>query len=161
MEFFDKLGKKASETYQEVKVRTTNFSEEMKLKSKINDLKGTRSACYTEMGKHVYNDIKDNKDVDRAVITEKCDEITKLTEEIEKLEAELASYSKTRKCAACGAKMDTEYKFCPKCGQEQPQVAKEEPAPEVKEEDTEVQEAKEADVIIENNEENEDKKEEN
>ena len=37
MDFFNKLGKKASETYQVTKEKTVKFSEEMKLKGKIND----------------------------------------------------------------------------------------------------------------------------
>ena len=37
MDFFSKLGKKASETYQATKEKAVNLSEELKLKSKISD----------------------------------------------------------------------------------------------------------------------------
>lgn len=39
MDFFNKLGKKASETYQATKEKATTISEELKLRGKISDLK--------------------------------------------------------------------------------------------------------------------------
>jgi len=39
MDFLNKLGKKASETYQATKEKATTLSEELKLKGKISDLK--------------------------------------------------------------------------------------------------------------------------
>ena len=39
MDFFNKLGKKASETYQVTKEKTVKFSNEVKLKGKISDTK--------------------------------------------------------------------------------------------------------------------------
>lgn len=39
MEFFNKLGKKASQTYQATKEKATNLSDELKLKGKISEKK--------------------------------------------------------------------------------------------------------------------------
>jgi len=47
MDFFDELGKKVSETYQEAKEKATNFSEEIKLKNRINNLKEIKTTLYT------------------------------------------------------------------------------------------------------------------
>ncbi len=129
MDFFDELGKKTTETYHEVKKQVTNFSEEFKLKNKVSNLKERKNTLYTEIGEIVYSDIKDNKDVDRNVITEKCNELTTVLEEISKLEAEILSYRKMRICEGCGKKIDNEHRFCPHCGKEQPEIKKEEPAP--------------------------------
>ena len=38
MDFFNKLSKKATETYQVAKEKTSNISEEIKIKSKITSL---------------------------------------------------------------------------------------------------------------------------
>ena len=130
MDFFDELGKKTTETYHEVKKQVTNFSEEFKLKNKVSNLKERKNTLYTEIGEIVYSDIKDNKDVDRNVITEKCNELTAVLDEISKLEAEILSYRKMRICEGCGKKIDSEHRFCPHCGKEQPEIKKEEPAPE-------------------------------
>ena len=130
MDFFDELGKKTTETYHEVKKQVSDFSEELKLKSKLNNLKERKNTLYTEIGEIVYSDIKDNKDVDRTVVTEKCDELTAVLEDISKTEMEILSYRKKRVCEGCGKKIDTEHKFCPNCGKEQPEIKREEPVVE-------------------------------
>ena len=155
MDFFDELGKKVSETYQEAKEKATNFSEELKLKSRINNLKEIKTTLYTEIGEIVYGAIKDGKDVDRDAVTVKCDEITKIVEDISKIEADILSFKKMRVCTSCGKKIDFEHTYCPYCGKEQPEVVKQEHV-EVKEEP---ENAVEAEVnTVENSDEN---KEEN
>ncbi len=140
MDFFNKIGKKASETYQATKEKAVNISEEFKIKGKINNLKERKHTIYTEIGEIVFNDIKDGKDVAREDITPKCDEISKINDEISKLEVELLSYKKIKVCANCGRELEIEDKFCPACGKEQPKVEK----VEIKEEP---KETKEAEVI--------------
>ena len=54
MEFFDKLGKKASETYKATAEKTSKVAKEAKLKLKINELKSDVSDLYEEIGKKVY-----------------------------------------------------------------------------------------------------------
>lgn len=137
MDFFDELGKKTTETYHEVKKQVTNFSEEFKLKSKVNNLKERKNTLYTEIGEIVYSDIKDNKDIDKNVVTEKCNELSAVLEEISRLEAEILSYRKMRICDGCGKKIDNEHRFCPYCGKEQPEIKKEEPVHEEPEENPE------------------------
>ena len=110
MDFFDELGKKVSETYQEAKEKATNFSEELKLKSKINNLKEIKTTLYTEIGEIVYSAIKEGKEVDRDAVTVKCDEITKIVEDISKIETDILSFKKMRVCASCGNKIDYDHK---------------------------------------------------
>ena len=83
MDFFSKLGKKASKTYQATKEKAVNLSEELKIKGKISEIKDKINDIYTEIGKTVYNEIKEGRDVSKEEITEKCDEISKLNDEIE------------------------------------------------------------------------------
>ena len=147
MDFFDKLSKKASETYQVTKEKASNLSEELKIKGKINELNEKIEKTYDTIGRIVYNEIKDGKDVVREEITEKCEEISRKKDEISKLEEQLLAIKKVKKCVSCGAAININDEFCPKCGKEQPKVEK----VEIKEEPTNT---KEAEVVEVNNVEN-------
>ena len=85
MDFFDKLSKKMGEVYQGAKTKTEEVSQEFKLKSEISKRKSAIEKIYAEMGRIVYEDIKDNKDVSREVVEAKCAEITANYEEIARL----------------------------------------------------------------------------
>ena len=124
MDFFNKLGKKASETYQATKEKATNISEEFKLKGKISDLKERKMTLYTEIGEIVYKDVKDGKDVARDEVTPKCDEISKINDEISKLETEILNFKNIKICVGCGKELELENNFCSNCGKEQPKIEK-------------------------------------
>lgn len=140
MDFFGKLGKKASETYQATKEKASNISDELKLRGKISDRKTKIEDLIYEIGEIVYNEVKDGKDVSKDTIVSKCDEVSKLQDEISKLESEILTVKKIKKCSNCGAELDITADFCSKCGKEQPKAEK----VEVKEEPLK---AKEAEVI--------------
>ena len=151
MEFFDKLSKKASETYQVAKEKTTNLSEELKLKNKVNNLEETNYQIFAEIGEIVYNEVKAGRDVDKEQILPKVDDITLNKAEMEKLNARIRELKELKKCIKCGAEMPKTASFCSKCGTKQPVEQKVEIKPEPKD-------AKETEVIEVNN--VEDKKEE-
>lgn len=140
MNFFDKLGKKASKTYQVTKEKAANLSEELKLKGKISDLKDKIENLYTEIGKAVYNEIIVGKDVSKEEIATKCEEISKMKDDITKIENNILALKKAKKCIDCGEELELDAAFCSKCGKEQPKQEK----VEIKEEP---QEAKEVEVI--------------
>ena len=133
MDFLNKLGKKASETYQVTKEKTVKFSNEVKLKGKISDAKANINQVYKEIGELVYEQFKESTDK-KEDIELKCQVISNLNDEIEKLEAEILALKETKKCIACGEEIDSKSDFCPKCGKEQPKV---EEKVEVSEETTE------------------------
>lgn len=122
MDFFDKLGKKANETYKATMEKANSLSEEIKIKGKITEVKEKIEKMYTEIGKFVYNELKDGKDAPREEVTAKCDEISKLFDEITKLEADLLAAKGRKKCSSCGEEIDVKAEFCPKCGKEQPKI---------------------------------------
>ena len=141
MDFFSKLGKKASKTYQVTKEKAANLSEELKLKGKINDLKDKIEDVYKEIGKTVYDEVKDGKDVSKEEITAKCETISKYKDEIEKLQSDILALKNVVKCTNCGVELDLGDPFCYKCGTKQPEVEK----VEIKEETEEV--VKNAEVV--------------
>ena len=148
MDFLNKLGKKA--TYQVTKEKASNLSEEIKIKSKIGDYKDKIKEKYNEIGKEVYNQIKDGNDVSKDSIISKCDEITIAKNEISKLEEQLLAIKKVRKCSECGTEIPIDSDFCSKCGKAQPKVEK----VEIKEEPKDVKEAEVIEINnVENNEE--------
>ena len=152
MEFLNKLGKKASETYQVTKEKAVNLSEELKLRGKISEYKEEIVKNYKDIGEIVYNEIKNNNEVSKEAVTSKCEEIDKANDEISKLEVQLLALKKVKKCINCGAELDIDAEFCSKCGNKQPVVEK----VEVKEEPSDTKEAEVVEVnnVEENKEEN-------
>lgn len=145
MDFFSKLGKKASETYQITKEKAATLTEELKLKGQINDAKDKIEDLYKEIGQKVFEEIKAGNDVVREEISEKIEEISKLQEKIEKTQVEILALKKLKKCASCGAELELDSEFCSKCGLKQEK-------PEKQEENVEIQEesnpnAQEAEVV--------------
>lgn len=156
MDFFNKLSKKTNEVYQGAKEKTVKLSEEIKLRNKIGDLKDKVEKEYLEIGKAVYEKMKVGEDASKEEITPKCEEISRLKDEIEKVESDILALKNIKKCASCGAELDVNAEFCSKCGTAQPKVEKvevevaEEPADV---EETEVTEVKDAEAEEENKEE--------
>ncbi len=122
MEFFDKLTKKATETYKEAAEKTGKIAKETKLKIKINDNKTKINAIYEQIGKKVYQkhaqeeeefSIKDE-------LQEECTKIDVLANEIEIYNREILALSNQKECIKCKEKLQKDAKFCTKCGAEQP-----------------------------------------
>ena len=161
MDFFNKLGKKTNEVYQGAKEKTVKLSEEIKLKNKINDLKEKINKEYLEIGKAVYEKMKNGEDASKEEIIPRCDEISRLSEEAERLHANILALKNIKKCVSCGAELEYKAEFCSKCGTAQPKVEEEkvevaeEPSEAKEAEVTEVKDAEDSKEVVE-----EDKKEE-
>ena len=86
MEFFDKLGKKASEAYKITADKTGKIAKETKMKFKIGELKSQINDIYEEIGKKLYE-----KHLEREEISmhddfgEQFTKIDVLSDEIERL----------------------------------------------------------------------------
>ena len=96
MDFFNKLSKKATETYNFTKEKASNLSEELKLKGKMSELQRNVEDLYLNIGKKVYNELKDGKNVSEDEILSKCDEISKANDEISKLKEKILSLKKIK-----------------------------------------------------------------
>lgn len=143
MEFFDKLTKKASETYKGAAEKTSKLAKETKLKIKINENKTKIEHLYTEIGKKVYQEHSSSEGVNLGEeISNDCIQIDNLASEIELFHEEIRNLSNEKACTNCKEIINKEAKFCPKCGAEQP-------------EKTETTEVKEVEVIEDNKAENE------
>lgn len=145
MEFFDKLGKKASEAYKITADKTGKLAKEAKLRLKIGDLKSQINDIYEEIGKKVYQNHADSSTIDlKKEIEESCTKIDMLSEEIEMKLKECLELKDKKQCPNCFTEMDKDMKFCPECGAKQEIFEAEEIE---KSEDAEKIEVKEVEIV--------------
>ena len=131
MEFFDKLGKKASEAYKVTADKTGKLAKEAKLRMKISDLKSQINTIYKEIGETVYQKHTREGEYDiTKEIEEKKKKIDVLSDEIESNLKQCLELKDKRQCPSCFAEIEKDVKFCPKCGAKQEEI-QEEPAKEV------------------------------
>ena len=126
MDFFEKLTKKASDTYKTAAEKTNKIAGETKLKIKINDNKSKINDLYKEIGKKVYQkyELDGNLDI-KSDIEEELNNIQRLCDEIKEYERQILELSDMKECIKCNSKIEKGAKFCPVCGTEQPEEVKE------------------------------------
>ena len=127
MEFLNKLGNIASETYKKTSKKTGDLAKEAKIRMKMNEDKGKIKDIYTEIGKFIYQKHIDGAEIptDEEIIGF-CKNIDELSEGIEKASDQLLALRGKRVCEHCHAEIDISVKFCPSCGTEQPEIPVEE-----------------------------------
>ncbi len=153
MDFFDKLTKKATETYKGAAEKTSKIAKETKLKMKISENKSKIDELYKEIGKKVYQKhVTNDNNCVKDQIAEEIAKIENLSNEIEEFHNQILELSNAKTCVKCKETMDKEAKFCPKCGAEQPEI-KEPEAKEVEvlDVDNEVSEESTENNTVENN----------
>ena len=120
MDFFDKIGEKASKTYKITAEKTSKIAKEAKLKMKMNELKAEANDVYKEIGKKVYEkhireeDIKIKEDLE-----EQCTKLDVLSGQIESLLKECLELKDKKQCPKCHKEIEKDAKFCPECGERQ------------------------------------------
>lgn len=130
MEFFNKLGKKASEAYKVTADKTGKLAKEAKLRMKMGELKSEINNIYEEIGKTIYeNHVREEKKDITNELEEKCTKIDCLSDEIESILKECLELKDKRQCPNCYVEIEKDAKFCPECGAKQEII--EEPAKEV------------------------------
>lgn len=121
MDFFDKIGKKASEAYKVTADKTGKIAKETKMKLKITELKSQVNDIYEEIGKIVYEKhILKEKSIEKE-IEEKCTKIDVLSDEIDSLLKQCLDLKDKKQCKKCYTEIEKEMKFCPNCGEKQPE----------------------------------------
>ena len=145
MEFFDKLGKKASEAYKMTADKTGKIAKETKMKFKIGELRLQISDIYEEIGKKVYEKHVKKEEVSmKNDLEEECTKIDVLSDEIESLLKQCLELKDKKQCPKCFKEIEKDAKFCPSCGAKQEES-------EIKEveilEDIETTEAEDDDLI--------------
>lgn len=142
MELFDKIGKKASETYKFTTEKTGKIAKEAKIKMAMNNNKAKIEEIYEQIGKKVFEKHVREEDINiKNDLQEECSKIDKLAEEIEKYRTELLGLNDKKQCKKCYSEIELDYKFCPNCGEKQDELEKT---------NTQEEPEKEEEIIIEN-----------
>ena len=128
MDFFDKLGKKVSETYNVASEKTSKLAKEAKLKITISEEKEKIESEYKKIGEKLYEKYLNNRDDEVALaFIEEFKNIDVAKENIKKSEDEILDLKDRKKCAKCGNSFDDKFEFCPSCGTKAEKEEKEEP----------------------------------
>lgn len=119
MDFFDKLGKKATKACKFTADKTGKLAKETKLKFKMSELKSKIEDIYEEIGKKVYEKHVQKEEISANDLLEECKQIDELSNEIEKIRQECLDLKDKKQCSKCFKEIDKNMKFCPECGAKQ------------------------------------------
>lgn len=120
MDFFDKLGKKASEAYKATADKTGKIAKETKMKIKIGDLKSQINDLYEEIGKKVYEKhVREEEISIKDELMEQCTKIDVLSDEIDSLLKQCLELKDKKQCPKCFKEIEKNAQFCPNCGEKQ------------------------------------------
>jgi len=126
MDFFNKLGQKASEAYKVTADKTGKLAKEAKLRMKISELRNEITDIYEEIGKAIYqNHVREDKQDITKELEEKCTKIDCLSDEIEANLKECLELKDKKRCQNCYVEIEKDVKFCPECGTKQEEVNEE------------------------------------
>lgn len=155
MDFFDKLGKTASNTYKSAAELTGKFAKEAKLKMKMSEYKAKIEDIYEDIGKKVYEKhIREENINIKDDLAEECSNIDELSEIIKNTRIELLKLRDLKQCKNCYEEIEIDDNFCPKCGEKQEDIKDEAKEVEILEklEDSEISEDNqtEAEIVKEN-----------
>ncbi len=149
MEFFDKLGKKASEAYKITADKTGKLAKETKMKLKIGELRTQVADIYEQIGEKVYEKhVREEEISIKEDLDEECTKIDVLSNEIDSLLKQCLALKDKKQCQKCYKEIEKDNNFCPNCGAKQ----SDKPAKEVEIlenlKNTEVEEEKESEKQI-------------
>ena len=151
MEFFDKLGKKASEAYKVTADKTGKIAKEAKLKMKMADLKGQANDIYMEIGKKVYEKHVKEETLDiKKELEEECTKLDVISDEKDSILKECIDLKDKKVCQKCYSQIEKNMKFCPECGAKQEETEKNEDVKQVEVEEETNSDEKEPEITTEN-----------
>lgn len=120
MDFLDKLGKKASDTYKYTTEKTSKIAKETKLKIAMNEDKSKIEEIYAEIGKNIYEaHVREDEINIEEILDNYCSKIDELSNKIEETRKEILMLKDKKQCENCFFEIDLEDNFCPNCGAKQ------------------------------------------
>lgn len=117
MAFLDGIGKKLSQTGQDVMKKTRNFADSTKLTGMIADEERNINALYPQIGKAYYDLHKNDPEY---ALSELVAAVNDAFARIEQLKDQIAAINGGQKCPRCGANVPEGGMFCNSCGAKMP-----------------------------------------
>ena len=154
MEFFDMIGKKASEAYKITADKTGKLAKETKLKIRMGEIKAQTNEIYQEIGKKVYEKHVREEDISiKEELEEECTKLDVLSDEMDSLLNQCLELRDKKQCPSCFAKIDKDMNYCPNCGvkQEKEEVSEDDIADDEDVKEVEVLDASENENIENSN----------
>lgn len=120
MEFFDMIGKKASEAYKITADKTGKLAKETKLKIRMGEIKAQTNEIYQEIGKKVYEKhVREENISIKDEMEEECTKLDVLSDEMDSLLKQCLELRDKKQCPSCFTEIEKYMNFCPNCGKKQ------------------------------------------
>ncbi len=120
MNFFEKIGKTASQTYKATADKTSKIAKEAKLRILISDDEDKIEDLYIEIGEKIYKMYEKQEQIEMNMqLKDLFTKIDALNEEIKDTKTELLRLKDSKVCTNCGNTIDIESHYCNNCGYEQ------------------------------------------
>lgn len=114
MEFLNDLKKNITGTARDVKRKSEDIVEITKISVSIGSDEEKLKKLFYELGMDVYKSYCENPE--ESVCPKKCMEIARLDDSIRQNKEKILLLRGNAECKACGAIVDADSNFCPKCG---------------------------------------------
>lgn len=95
--------------------KTGETVNNLKINYSIKDLKSEIDKNYIELGKLLFKEYTEGAEFS-GKYNEYCEQIEKQNEEIDELQAKLATLKNQKFCSECGCFASSDSQFCPNCG---------------------------------------------
>lgn len=118
MDFWNDFTRKLTDAADFTVKEAEKLTGSAKIKFDIAVLEKHVEDIYTDIGKLRYDEIKNSTDNSEKILAD-ASEIDTITERLEAMKVEYASLRNYKLCPGCGAKIDRDVMFCPKCGKPQ------------------------------------------
>lgn len=125
MAFLDGIGKKLSQTSQDVVKKTKNFADSAKYSGMIIDEEKNIHSLYTELGKACYELYKEEP---QEELRDLIGKINSAFSRIDQYNEQIALLNGAQKCPRCGVMVPDGGMFCNSCGAKLPPKASAQPA---------------------------------
>lgn len=122
MGFFDKMGETISSKSKDVAKKAKEMAEVTGLNGQI----GTQKDVIYKVRKEIGDLVCDNRETWKELnLDDQFARLDAATAEIERLQGEIRRVKGIKLCESCGAEIEREAAFCPKCGAAAPVVEEE------------------------------------
>lgn len=113
MAFLEKIGGTLAAKGKDVADKAREMAEVNRLNGQISSQKNTAEKIYAEIGRMVYENRENWRNMD---VSEPLERLDSIQTEIMRLQGEILRVKGVCRCGSCGAEIDGNVTFCPKCG---------------------------------------------